>query len=531
VDVHDLVVRASETALWARHIARFAALALTTILEPKGYQSQSPNLRFVLGFKNKRLAAQTLPLITAELPEGAIAFIHPTILTDVTALDSCVSKVDGGLHKWRKLRTVGLVFFAYANLQSSGTSADLSPTSQLLAANNRHQTSGSQLNPVDATQILGRHALSERVAERPSVKTELPSTSRLPLPDNHHQTSGSNSKPTDPALGRLSSQLPTVKTELPLTNDHVHLIQLMLSPNERQLQSHYFGRSKDGDIVRCLSCGEDGHMSDKCPSRTCEHCGAVDDHFSAACKSVQKCTRCREKGHSSDACPSKLMRSNQADGLVCDRCHAKGHGEDKCPNIWRTYLPEKKTASGLKLASRILVSCYQCGSNRHWGDDCPMRPRHLLVNSDLFSQKYAAHFIKQSTTAAEVVDLTNDDDDDVQFVLQRERRQPPARSAGIQMSFMSNTEFQAVRQEQGTSGVDSYHPSNGYGGGTWRSAPPLPDEPPPVLLGAYPHANQSGPPGSYAPSAYSPSYTYDTYATTSNSGYRYQPASYYGPNR
>ncbi|KAK3046029.1 hypothetical protein LTS18_013486, partial [Coniosporium uncinatum] len=154
-----------------------------------------------------------------------------------------------------------------------------------------------------------------------------------------------------------------------------------LSDFERELQARYFGLQDDSDIVRCTTCSESGHVPERCPARTCVHCKAVDRHLSVLCPTIKKCSRCRERGHKVDQCPSKLARS-QADGLSCDVCSKTGHTEENCSLLWRTFNPDK--IPFLQQVKTMIVCCYQCGSNRHWGGDCPMRPRTAWSGYDPF---------------------------------------------------------------------------------------------------------------------------------------------------
>ncbi|KAF2138486.1 uncharacterized protein K452DRAFT_301023 [Aplosporella prunicola CBS 121167] len=198
-----------------------------------------------------------------------------------------------------------------------------------------------------------------------------------------------------------------------------------LSSEERELQTRYFGALKDSDSVHCLTCGLLEHMSEVCPSRICKHCRAVDVHTSGACPTMSKCTKCRERGHQKKNCPSKLARSS-ADGFVCDLCKEKGHIEEECALLWRTFIPEK--VPNIHKVAMLTVTCYQCASDRHWGDDCPMRPRRAYFNTDTFSAKQANKYLIDPQAAAQernaggisikgraennVINLDSDDEDD-----------------------------------------------------------------------------------------------------------------------
>ncbi|KAJ9657895.1 hypothetical protein H2201_008004 [Coniosporium apollinis] len=163
-----------------------------------------------------------------------------------------------------------------------------------------------------------------------------------------------------------------------------------VSAVERELQGRYWKIFNDHDTVRCLTCAAVGHISDVCPSRTCKHCLAVDDHFSSACPSVRKCLKCRERGHSEADCPSKL-RCISPGGLVCDLCHETGHFEENCCWLWRTFNINAVPYS--KKVGRLLVGCYNCGSDLHWGNDCPLHGKKKRFDVTTFSANEANKFI------------------------------------------------------------------------------------------------------------------------------------------
>lgn len=163
-----------------------------------------------------------------------------------------------------------------------------------------------------------------------------------------------------------------------------------VSTVERELQGRYWKIFNDHDTVRCTTCAAVGHISDVCPSRTCKHCLVVDDHFSSACPAVRKCRKCRERGHSETDCPSKL-RCISADGLVCDLCHETGHFEENCCWLWRTFNVNAIPYS--KKVGRLLVGCYNCGSDLHWGNDCPLHGKKKRFDVTTFSANEANKFI------------------------------------------------------------------------------------------------------------------------------------------
>ncbi|KAK3714442.1 hypothetical protein LTR37_007748 [Vermiconidia calcicola] len=94
-------------------------------------------------------------------------------------------------------------------------------------------------------------------------------------------------------------------------------------------------------VIRCLSCGKQGHMEDDCPELTCTHCGAFDEHFSGACPRHIKCGRCRRRGHDAVHCMSLRRVEAGGPGDPCDVCGGGGHAEEECSRLWRTYVPSE----------------------------------------------------------------------------------------------------------------------------------------------------------------------------------------------
>ncbi|KAI7532640.1 hypothetical protein KC331_g13483 [Hortaea werneckii] len=166
------------------------------------------------------------------------------------------------------------------------------------------------------------------------------------------------------------------------------------SEEEQELQHRYFHIEGTAAHVRCLSCGEEGHVVDTCPENTCKHCGAFEDHFSSACPAFVKCGRCRQRGHDSRTCKNQ---SKPAGGRFdpCDICHDVDHVEEECPKLWRWYEPQENTVVKIP-NSAMIKTCYNCGSVSHWGDDCSLLPdfiRDKLHFNRNWSARYASNFI------------------------------------------------------------------------------------------------------------------------------------------
>ncbi|EKG10317.1 Zinc finger CCHC-type protein [Macrophomina phaseolina MS6] len=244
-------------------------------------------------------------------------------------------------------------------------------------------------------------AKSEPQPQSASKDTSTPST-KPSTPTSESRVQGNSSGDEgeiseEEAEYTPPSPPPQNDNPIQISKDPTRTRMSQLSEEERQLQARYFGSARDSDPVHCVTCAQPGHMQESCPSRTCQHCKAVDQHFSQACPMVAKCTKCRERGHAKENCPSKLART-AADGFFCDLCNQAGHVEEDCSRLWRTFDPDK--IPNLNKVARLTVSCYQCGSHLHWGDDCPMRPRRAAVNCDTFSAKEANKYLIDPDAAA-----------------------------------------------------------------------------------------------------------------------------------
>jgi hypothetical protein len=298
----------------------------------------------------------------------------------------------------------------------------------------------------------------------------------------------------------------------PQTN-HQKVADLTL--DEQVLQKRYFGLDQD-DIPRCLCCGEGGHTINACPAKLCKSCGK-DDHFTSACQMIERCTKCQSIGHSTSTCPERLKRSIQADGITCSLCTEAGHSEEYCPTIWTTFHPDPVDSSPVRTLQPM---CYQCGANKHWGDDCPMRDRRATYVSKSFSMNYVSlvspGYTLPPPSGPAIIDISSDED----YVPFLHDRQAPTHPQGITMNISLNPSSnhtglssradhysppppdQPSRRVQGNSyrpppsvhgrnfdrptttrhslpGTNNQPPT---GSGRYNFQPPLPDEPPPPFL-------------------------------------------------
>lgn len=276
---------------------------------------------------------------------------------------------------------------------------------------------------------------------------------------------GSGSYPYEIGLPPKPIDLTTPPSIPPTYTQHIRSTLADLTPEERNLQFRYWGHSRDIDLARCPTCSREGHMSESCPSRTCRNCNAVDLHFASACPHAQKCDRCGEKGHSIHACPSKLKLVGEE--LECDLCSGKGHHAYECTQLWSTYFPDRLQT--VNKVSSLVVGCYSCGSQLHWGADCDLGSRDVKLFSDAFSAKEANRYLlnpKQASTktgmkikgraSREVIVIDSDDDEEYEpsaFVHKKMDRPPAHGSISMNLG--------AARTGRNNNGLPTHTRSNG----------------------------------------------------------------------
>jgi hypothetical protein len=230
------------------------------------------------------------------------------------------------------------------------------------------------------------------------------------------------------------------------------------SAQNSALQVRYFGISDDA-LIHCLCCGAIDHSTRECSAMRCETCGAAGEHFLAACPLNKRCSKCREVGHDADSCSAKLKLSAITGDANCLLCAQRGHFEDECALLWTTFAPDPTTVSQ---GSPVQPMCYQCGSSRHWGDDCPMRNRRANYTSNSFSLRYASLISPiqaQNGSTRQVPEWNSDEnDDDFNFLHARKVYQKPT---GISMNISLNN----AAMNDHTRGSHALHPP----------PPPFPD--------------------------------------------------------
>ncbi|CCE85763.1 Piso0_005391 [Millerozyma farinosa CBS 7064] len=128
----------------------------------------------------------------------------------------------------------------------------------------------------------------------------------------------------------------------------------------------------------CANCHRRGHIRAKCKTVVCHKCGVVGDHYETQCPTTMVCSRCGLKGHMAANCKNKNRKRQ-----YCKNCDTFAHGDDNCPSIWRSYLTtSSEPEGGDKAAQKLpLIYCYNCGSKKHYGDECQEQRTSRIPNT------------------------------------------------------------------------------------------------------------------------------------------------------
>ncbi len=137
--------------------------------------------------------------------------------------------------------------------------------------------------------------------------------------------------------------------------------------------------------------------------RICLHCNQLTTHMPSACPIHIKCSRCRKRGHTSTACKAPYSVPAGGPDDPCDHCGGFGHVEEMCSWLWRTFNPTSENVEKMPREA-MFVSCFNCGSKRHWGNDCPSLPREKWESDSVWSESYAKKFIIDAEVAVAVGD-------------------------------------------------------------------------------------------------------------------------------
>jgi hypothetical protein len=213
-------------------------------------------------------------------------------------------------------------------------------------------------------------------------------------------TSGSSGSPTvgpsglDSSVGESNS-----KDEDALSGSNLdpfashHSPPLIVSASEAMLIKKYFpGIPGDSFSTRCLVCAEAGHLTAACPALICGICQAHGDHFTSSCPQAQLCAKCRQPGHQKSACPEKLS-ATKGEGAVCAYCGSARHTEQACHYIWRSFKPDAKS---IKRTNGMLMYCYSCGSEQHFGPECGLYTAPSLSGNITWSVSNMMQYVTDS---------------------------------------------------------------------------------------------------------------------------------------
>ncbi|KAI5965471.1 FRE8 [Candida theae] len=125
----------------------------------------------------------------------------------------------------------------------------------------------------------------------------------------------------------------------------------------------------------CDNCHERGHRRAQCKVVICHKCGKVGDHYESQCPTTLVCLRCGEKGHYVSQCKSKIRKKQ-----YCRNCDTFQHGDEDCPSIWRSYLTKRTANEDQESLVLPNISCYNCGSDEHFGDECNKQRSSRIPN-------------------------------------------------------------------------------------------------------------------------------------------------------
>ncbi len=123
----------------------------------------------------------------------------------------------------------------------------------------------------------------------------------------------------------------------------------------------------------------------------CRYCGSTGQHTASACPMTQRCRTCRHPSHTG-ACPLQVAVIN------CHICRLGNHDESRCRALWRSFDPE---AVELRKVKQLPVSCFNCGSNLHFGFDCQLRrptgPQQ--IQGETFAWLNASRYVDYDSSA------------------------------------------------------------------------------------------------------------------------------------
>ncbi|KAK5717652.1 hypothetical protein LTR17_015917 [Elasticomyces elasticus] len=227
-------------------------------------------------------------------------------------------------------------------------------------------------------------AVNEQHADRDNEMSVGEVSPNMETSDDH-QAMPQHSSPDE---GQVSSE------DLPRVADVVRVGDL--DEQDQRLQAKYFMLTDPDAYCLCLSCGNTGHDESTCPANACAHCGSIGAHFAAACPTYRKCGKCRQRGHDAAHCTRRAVQGGGAED-PCDVCAHTGHVEEECTDLSRTIGEVDAQRQVTRVAARSMrKACYNCGSNKHWGDNCDTLPSYILKKTGdrgTWSAQHAGKYI------------------------------------------------------------------------------------------------------------------------------------------
>ena len=227
----------------------------------------------------------------------------------------------------------------------------------------------------------------ERTTAGMQIDTENGTASTLELPAaDAGDTPSSNGDNSDSPLA--SSDLEREEGEM--SSD---ALDAALSDLEIEMLQKYFP-VVPGSVSRprCLACAGSSHKTLDCPALTCKTCGK--NHLITTCPENARCLKCRARGHLAKECPEKLFRAQPESG-GCDLCQSQDHLENACHLIWRTYHPRP---AEIKKVRDIPLSCYVCGSGKHYGPECGLHSGRIRSGGVTWSKANLQKYLDPSSS-------------------------------------------------------------------------------------------------------------------------------------